>query len=55
MTNQSHLEFEKVDVSRCECCGADRGGVITREGKRDRFLCFQCDAAAQAGEVGKAK
>lgn len=53
--NQSQLEFEKVDVSRCESCGADRGGVVTREGKRDRFLCFKCNAAVEGGEVRQAE
>lgn len=53
--NQSQLEFEKVDVTRCESCGADRGGVVTRERKRDRFLCFKCNASVEAQESGQAK
>jgi len=43
-------DSSKVDVTKCDVCGADRGGVVSRDGKRERFICFQCNAAEQAGE-----
>lgn len=46
----------KVDVRKCQACGADRGGVLKREGERERLLCFQCEKQAQeTGEGGQAK
>jgi len=55
MSSNKPMTKSKVDVTRCEQCGADRGGVVTREGKRERFLCFQCNARAEAVEGGQAK